>query len=100
MGKRSFGSTRGTYYGTFESGPEYMEHANAQLLVSAQLEDVEVLDDIDGILSVEGIDLYSSGAQDIAQSMGLPGQPEHARVKEFESPGEGRCARRWQEDGR
>ena len=85
MGKRSFGSTRGTYYGTFESGPEYMEHANAQLLVSAQLEDVEVLDDIDGILSVEGIDLYSSGAQDIAQSMGLPGQPEHARVKEFES---------------
>jgi len=34
---------------------------------------------------VEGIDLFSSGAQDIAQSMGLPGQPNHPRVKEFEA---------------
>lgn len=83
-GKRSFGSARGAYWGRFESGPEYMEHTNSQLLVIAQLEDIEVLDDLDGILSVEGIDLYNSGPQDIAQSMGLPGQPEHPRVKEFE----------------
>ena len=62
-----------------------MAHANAHLLVMAQLEDVEVLDDLDEILSVEGIDLYSSGPQDIAQSMGLPGQPDHPRVKEFEA---------------
>ena len=84
-GKRSFGSTRGAYFGRFSSGPEYMEHTNDQILVIAQLEDVEVLDDVDGILSVEEIDLYSSGPQDIAQSMGLPGQPNHPRVKEFEA---------------
>ena len=84
-GRRSFGSSRGAYHGRFSSGPEYMEHTNAQILVIAQLEDIEVLDDIDGILSVEGIDLYNSGPQDIAQSMGLPGQPDHPRVKEFES---------------
>lgn len=84
-GKRSFGSGRGAYFGDFESGTEYMEHANNNILVMAQLEDVEVLNNIDDILSVDGIDLYASGAQDIAQSMGLPGQPNHTRVKEFEA---------------
>ncbi len=84
-GKRSFGSGRGAYFGDLASGPEYMEHTNANILVMAQLEDVEVLENLDGILSVEGIDLYASGAQDIAQSMGLPGQPNHPRVKEFEA---------------
>ena len=38
----------------------------------------------------DGIDLYSSGAQDIAQSMGLQGQPNHPRVKEFEAEVVGR----------
>ena len=84
-GKRSFGSGRGAYFGDFESGPDYMEHTNANILVSAQLEDVEVLSNIDEILAVEGIDLYASGAQDIAQSLGLPGQPNHPKVKEFEA---------------
>ena len=84
-GKRSFGSGRGAYHGDFPSGPEYMEHTNSQILVMAQLEDIEVLENLDDIIAVEGIDLFSSGAQDIAQSMGLPGQPNHPRVKEFEA---------------
>lgn len=84
-GKRSFGSGRGAYFGDFESGPEYMAHTNDNILVIAQLEDIQVLDHLDEILSVEGIDLFTSGAQDIAQSMGLPGQPNHPRVKEFEA---------------
>jgi 4-hydroxy-2-oxoheptanedioate aldolase len=84
-GKRSFGSGRGAYFGDLASGSAYMEHTNAHMLVIAQLEDIEVLDNIDAILSVEGIDLYASGAQDIAQSMGLPGQPNHPKVKEFEA---------------
>ena len=84
-GKRSFGSGRGAYFGDFESGPEYMEHTDANILVIAQLEDVAVLDNMDEILSVKGIDLYASGPQDIAQSVGLPGQPNHPNVKEFEA---------------
>ena len=83
-GLRSFGSGRGAYFGDVESLPGYMEHTNDNILVTAQLEDVQVLDCIDDILSVEGIDLYASGAQDIAQSLGLPGQPNHPRVQEFE----------------
>ena len=84
-GKRSYGSGRGAYFGDVTSTTEYMEHTNSQVLVIAQLEDIEVLDHMDGILSVDGIDLYNSGAQDIAQSMGLPGEPDHPRVKEFEA---------------
>ena len=85
LGARSMGSGRGAFYGDYPSTLEYMEHANANVLVMAQLEDVAVLDDIDGILAVDGIDYYSSGPQDIAQSMGLPGQPTHPRVLEFEA---------------
>jgi 2-keto-3-deoxy-L-rhamnonate aldolase RhmA len=62
-----------------------MAHTNDNILVTAQLEDIQVLGHLDDILSVEGIDLFTSGAQDIAQSMDLPGQPNHARVKEFEA---------------
>lgn len=84
-GNRSFGSGRGAYFGDFPSGPDYMANANDNILVIAQLEDVESLDNIDDILAVEGIDLFASGAQDIAQSMGLQGQPNHPDVQRFEA---------------
>lgn len=86
-GIRSYGSGRGAYFSDFPqgvSGADYMAHVNDNILVIAQLEDIEVLDNLDDILAVEGIDLFASGAQDIAQSMGLPGQPSHPRVQEFE----------------
>ena len=84
-GHRSFGSGRGAYFSDFPSGPDYMAHTNDNILVIAQLEDIEVLDNLDDILSVEGIDLFASGAQDIAQSMGLQGQPNHPDVQQFEA---------------
>lgn len=84
-GKRSLGFGRGTYFGDVASVTECMEHTNDNILVIAQLEDIVVLDNINEILSVEGIDVYASGPQDISQSMGLPGQPNHPKVKEFEA---------------
>ncbi|MDE2718576.1 MAG: aldolase/citrate lyase family protein [Chloroflexota bacterium] len=83
-GHRSFGSGRGSHFGQNASRTRYMKHFNENVVVIAQLEDVAVLDDLDGILSVEGIDFFTSGAQDIAQSLGLPGQGEHPKVLEFE----------------
>ena len=83
-GHRSFGSGRGGHFGRLTSGTDYMKHFNKNVVVIAQLEDVAVLDDLDGILSVDGIDFFNSGAQDIAQSLGLPGQGEHPKVLEFE----------------
>ena len=83
-GHRSFGSGRGSHFGQNASRTGYMKHFNENVVVIAQLEDVAVLDDLDGILSVDGIDFFTSGAQDIAQSLGLPGQGEHPKVLEFE----------------
>ena len=50
------------------------------MLVCALLEDVAVLNNLDAILSVPGIDLYSIGPNDFAQSLGYPGQPDHPEV--------------------
>jgi 2-keto-3-deoxy-L-rhamnonate aldolase RhmA len=44
------------------------------------LEDAAVLDNLDAILSVPGIDLYSIGPNDFAQSLGYTGQPDHPEV--------------------
>ena len=41
-GHRSFGSGRGAYFGDFPSGVDYMRHTNDNILVIAQLEDIEV----------------------------------------------------------
>jgi 2-keto-3-deoxy-L-rhamnonate aldolase RhmA len=43
-------------------------------------EDVAVLENLDTILAVPGIDLYSIGPNDFAQSLGYPGQPDHPEV--------------------
>ena len=82
-GKRSLSFSRATHFGFGPPRPEYMAHANTQIIVMALIEHVNALENLDGILSVEGIDYYGVGPKDLAQSMGLPGQMEHPRVKEF-----------------
>ena len=80
-GKRSFGSGRGTDYGVPTPRCDSMAQINAQLLVIALLEDVEALDNLSEILAVDGIDLFHFGPNDLAQSMGLSGLPDHPKVK-------------------
>jgi 2-keto-3-deoxy-L-rhamnonate aldolase RhmA len=77
LGERSFGANRGTDYNAgIADKAAYYREANEQTLVCALLEDVAVLDNLDAILSVQGIDLYSIGPNDFAQSLGYPGQPD------------------------
>src|SRR6266446_2824443 len=78
LGERSFGANRGTDYNAgIADKAAYYREANEQMLVCALLEDVAVVDNLDAILSVPGIDLYSIGPNDFAQSRGYPGQPDH-----------------------
>jgi HpcH/HpaI aldolase/citrate lyase family len=42
--------------------------------------DFVFMDNLDANLSVPGIDLYSIGPNDFAQSLGNPGQPDHPEV--------------------
>jgi 4-hydroxy-2-oxoheptanedioate aldolase len=81
LGTRSFGGNRGTDYneGIADKAAYYRE-ANDQMLVGALLEDASVLTNLDGILSVPGIDYFGIGPNDFSQSLGYPGQPDHPEV--------------------
>ena len=78
-GKRSFG------YGLRSvpppiSAPEFMAQLNAEVLVIAMIEDVEAIENLPDLLRVDGIDLFTVGAFDLSQSMGVPGQSTHPTV--------------------
>ena len=83
-GKRSWGGGRGNFYNdsgilgvTGSERTEFMAKTNREILVMAQLETVTAFENLDAILEVEGIDAFSGGPSDLAQSMGLPGQMDH-----------------------
>ena len=59
----------------------YAEQANAETLVAIMLEETEALDNLGEILQVEHVDVFFVAPGDLAQSMGLPGQMDHPRVK-------------------
>ena len=81
LGERSFGGNRGTDYNAgIADKAAYYRDANEQMLVCALLEDAAVLENLDAILAVPGIDLFGIGPNDFAQSLGYPGQLDHPEV--------------------
>ena len=85
VGERSFGTSRGREYGMAGlSSPDYMASFNEQVTVAAQIETSNAVNTIDEILQVEGIDLIAFGSNDLAQSMGYPGYPNHPDVRAAE----------------
>ena len=42
-----------------------------------QLESITAYENLDEILKVDGIEAFAGGPNDLAQSMGFPGQPDH-----------------------
>ena len=84
-GSRSFGTSRGREYGMAGmSSPDYMASFNEQVTVAAQIETANAVETIDDILKVDGIDLIAFGSNDLAQSMGYPGYPNHPEVRAAE----------------
>lgn len=74
MGLRSATSKR-TVFGMEAGGrSELYEQVNANTMVVPQLEHIKVLENVEEILSIDGIDYFEPGFEDQAQSMGLPGQ--------------------------
>jgi 4-hydroxy-2-oxoheptanedioate aldolase len=60
---------------------EYFERANESLVI-LQVEGKQVLNRLDEILSVEGLDILFIGPYDLSQSLGVPGQVSHPSVVE------------------
>ncbi len=81
LGERSFGGNRGTDYNYgLADKAAYYRACNAEMLVCALLEDAVVLDNLDAIMAVPGIDMFGIGPHDLAQSLGYPGEPGHPEV--------------------
>jgi len=79
VGKRGVGLYRATKYGTkFE---EYKKWVDEELVIIAQIEHIDAVNNIDEILQVEGIDGTIIGPYDLSGSMGYPGEFERDDVK-------------------
>ena len=65
-GTRSFGPVRALLYG----GSDYPEHANDTIVTFAMIETAQALDNLDQILSVEGLDAVYIGPSDLSLSLG------------------------------
>ena len=67
LGARSYGPARAMYY----AGADYIKGANDEVLVIAQIETVEALDNLEAIVAVPGLDAVYIGPQDLTISLGL-----------------------------
>jgi 4-hydroxy-2-oxoheptanedioate aldolase len=65
-GTRSFGPVRALLYG----GADYPLHANDTIVRFAMIETAQALDNLDAILSVEGLDAVYIGPSDLSLSLG------------------------------
>src|SRR6187455_2216969 len=65
-GTRSFGPVRALLYG----GADYPQHANDTIVTLAMIETAKALDNLDDILSVEGLDAIYIGPSDLSLSLG------------------------------
>ena len=66
QGTRSFGPIRASLYG----GADYPQHANTTIVTFAMIESAQALDNLDSILSVEGLDAIYIGPSDLSLSLG------------------------------
>ncbi|MBQ7974464.1 MAG: 2,4-dihydroxyhept-2-ene-1,7-dioic acid aldolase [Clostridia bacterium] len=80
QGKRGFAFVRANKYGV--AFDEYAKTANEQITVIAMVETKEAVENIDEILSVDGIDGVFIGPYDLSGSYGIVGQVDHQLIRE------------------
>jgi len=79
IGKRGVGLYRASKYGVgFE---EYKKWVDKELVIIAQIEHIDAVNNIDEIIKVDGIDGTIIGPYDLSGSMGYPGEFEREDVK-------------------
>ena len=63
---KTYGPVRALLYG----GPDYAQHANDTIVTFAMIETAQALDNLDAILSVEGLDAIYIGPSDLSLALG------------------------------
>lgn len=77
QGKRTFYATgRSGNYGLGMTEEEYASASNRETLVILQVEEQEGIENLDEILSVDGVDAIQFGPKDLWQSLGMPDRSE------------------------
>lgn len=78
-GSRGVGLARAQKYGADFAG--YQEWLENEAVVIAQIEHINAVNNLEDILSINGVDGYFLGPYDLSASMGLTGQIEHPDVQ-------------------
>jgi 2-keto-3-deoxy-L-rhamnonate aldolase RhmA len=79
-GKRGIGLARAQGYGV--KFKEYLEWQEKYSIVIVQIEHIDAVNNLESILSVDGVDGYIIGPYDLSGSMGIPGQFDHPKLLE------------------
>ena len=80
-GTRSFGPLRAVLY----AGLDYVQHANDTIVTFAMIETAEALDNLDAILSVEGLDAIYIGPSDLSLALGCTPTFDDLEPRAFEA---------------
>ncbi len=80
VGNRSFGGNRPKFQAGIADMPSFMAESNDNLCVSIMIETRGALAAAGEIAALPGIDYMSFGLNDLAQSLGHPGNSGHAEV--------------------
>jgi len=78
LGMRSIGGAFGPYGFGITDWPDYARTANDEIIMTVQIEGAQALEDLDGILSVPGIDVAFVGPNDLHAQLGLTPSTEGA----------------------
>jgi 2-dehydro-3-deoxyglucarate aldolase len=81
-GTRGVGLARAQSYGV--KFDDYKEHFNKHSVVILQIEHKDAVENIDGILSVKGVDAIIVGPYDLSGSYGIPGEFQNHLIVEAE----------------
>ncbi len=79
LGKRGVGLFRAQNYGLGFS--EYKDWVEKNSIVIVQIEHIEAVNNLDEIMSVEGVDGFIIGPYDLSASIGFPGEFSRKEVK-------------------
>lgn len=80
-GVRGLAGGRSFHFGLGEPAATLVPRLNERVLGIVQFEHIAALDQLGAILALPGLDVLFVGPNDLAQSMGFPGQPGHPEVE-------------------
>jgi len=81
QGNRGFTTShRAAMYGAWKNDEKYTDYSNKRSLVIAHVENLEMVEKIDGLLDIPQLDVVFVGPGDLSQAMGKPGQMNDPEV--------------------